>query len=269
MKVKKRHEEILKILAEVPISTIQDLAQELSVSTETIRKDLKQLADEDKIIQTHGGVVLKRKKTSYYPFDYRLKINTSKKIDIGKKASEIIEFGDTIFLESSTTCWALVQQLCEHKEILNSLTIVTNSFSIALLLEKEDVSCKVLFIGGWIDFSQHATNGIMAVEFLNNFYVNKAFIAGAALSRELNVTGYYEQDILLQRKIMEHTEKKILLIDEKKYPKQGFIQLCKLEEFDYVVTDIAFSKDIFQHMEEAHEGEDTIPGLEERIVTAF
>lgn len=224
------------------------------------------MADEDKIIQTHGGVVLKRKKTSYYPFDYRLKISASKKSEIGKRASELIEFGDTIFLESSTTCWALVEQLCENKELLNSLTIITNSFSIALLLEKEEVSCKVLFIGGWIDFSQHATFGVMAVEFLNNFYVNKAFIAGAALSRELNVTGYYEQDIMLQRKIMEHTEKKILLIDEKKYPKQGFIQLCRLDDFDYVVTDIAFSKDILLRMKEVHEGKETVPGIEERIL---
>lgn len=62
MKVQKRQEEILKILSEVPISTIQNLANELAVSAETIRKDLKQLADEDKIIQTHGGVVLKGKK---------------------------------------------------------------------------------------------------------------------------------------------------------------------------------------------------------------
>lgn len=115
MKVQKRQEEILKILSEVPISTIQNLANELAVSAETIRKDLKQLADEDKIIQTHGGVVLKGKKTSYFPFDYRVKISTSKKIKIGKEASKLIEFGDTIFLESSTTCLALVQELCQKK----------------------------------------------------------------------------------------------------------------------------------------------------------
>lgn len=253
MKVQKRHEEILKILSEVPISTIQNLANELAVSAETIRKDLKQLADEDKIIQTHGGVVLKGKKTSYFPFDYRVKISTSKKIKIGKEASKLIEFGDTIFLESSTTCLALVQELCQKKEILNSLTIVTNSLSIVVLLEKEEVSSKVLFVGGWIDFSQHSTNGFMAMDFLEKVYVNKTFISGAALSRDLIVTGYYEQDILLQRKMMEHAEQNILMVDEKKYPKQGFLQLAQMSEFDYVVSDIDFGKEVNERIQHNNE----------------
>lgn len=242
MKVKKRHQEILKILANVPISTIQNLANELEVSSETIRKDLKQLSDEDKIIQTHGGVVLKGKKTSYFPFDYRVQINASKKVKIGKKASKLIEFGDTIFLESSTTCFALVQELCANKDIIDSLTIVTNSFSIVMLLEKAEVTSKILFVGGWVDFSQHSTTGYMTVEFLDQIYVNKSFIAGAALSTELMITGYFEQDILLQKKMMEHSEETILLIDEKKYPKQGFIQLASVDKFDFIVTDIVFNE---------------------------
>ena len=57
-KLDKRRKEILNILARVPISSTQQLAEDTGVSNETMRKDLDALADEGLIVKVHGGVAL-------------------------------------------------------------------------------------------------------------------------------------------------------------------------------------------------------------------
>lgn len=242
MKKIERQKKILEILSKVPLTTISELSEILNVSTETIRKDLITLSSEDKIIQTHGGVALKIKRNKSQPFDYRMKISSHSKKVVAKKAITLIEKDDIVLLESSTTSLALVNELCKNKELLSSLVIVTSSFKIAALIDEcfneDEKKCKLFFIGGWMDFSQHSTSGMYVLDTLKEIHISKSFISVAAIDEMLNLSGYSEEDVFFQKIAIQQASTVILMVEKSKYSRKAMFRVGNLSEVDYLVTDI-------------------------------
>lgn len=243
-KVERRHREIVTMLSSIPIASVTELSEKLDVSTETIRKDLKQLAANDLVVLTHGGVALAAKNPNDYQFDKRIRVNTEKKMKVAKLASGLIEEGDAIILESSTTTLALVQELLKQPELVKTLVIITNSFRISHLLDQKQACDRLFFLGGWTNFSEHATYGHHTTESLGSFHVDKCFLSGAGLSEDLMVTGYDDDDVNFQKNAMRAATKTILMLEQGKYPKSAVISVESVFEFDYLVTDIEFTEDI-------------------------
>ncbi|MER0122483.1 DeoR/GlpR family DNA-binding transcription regulator [Streptococcus sp. ZJ93] len=248
-KAEKRRATILDILSKVPASSIAILSGKLGVSTETLRKDLQQLAAEGKIIKRHGSVLLKDSSKNYLPFDLRRKMNRAYKSKIGVKASELVEEGDVILLENSTTSLAMIEALLGNKDLLQTLTIITNSFSIIALIEKEQVK-GCFFLGGWIDFSQHATTGSMMEEFFKNIYVDKAFLSAAAVDYEGNLSSYYESDTIFQKIALQQAKQKILMIGKDKYPKQALLKVANISEFSHIIAATPLSEKLIEKIRE-------------------
>lgn len=236
-KAQERQNAILSSLRYVQISTAQSLAEEFNVSTETIRTDLKVLSQENKVVLTHGGVMLPADSDDYFPFDLRRKKNYASKSQIGKVASCLVEKGDAILLENSTTSLALIEALLKQKDLLETLTIVTNSFSIAALIEPSHLFKQFFFFGGWVDFTQHATTGSAMIEGLSQLYIDKAFLSAAALSRDGVITSYYENDRVFQRTALKQAKETILMVGKEKYGKEALIRVTDLSSFSKIVTD--------------------------------
>lgn len=240
-KAKERQNSILNSLRYVQISTVQSLAEEFNVSTETIRTDLKVLSKERKVILTHGGAMLSSDSEDYFPFDLRRKRNHASKSQIGKVASHLVEKGDVILLENSTTSLALVEALLKQKDLIGTLTIITNSFSIAALIEPSHSFKQFFFFGGWVDFAQHATTGSVVIEALSQLYIDKAFLSAAALSRDCVVTSYYENDRVFQQTAIKQAKEIILMVGKEKYRKEALIKVTDLSSFSKLVTDAEFT----------------------------
>jgi DeoR/GlpR family transcriptional regulator of sugar metabolism len=78
---------------------------------------------------------------------------------------------------------------------------------------------------------------------LGDFHVNKAFISGAALSENLILTGYYDDDVAFQKGAIASAKETVLMIDSSKFGKAAILSVAHLSELDYLVTDKAFDKD--------------------------
>ena len=224
MKQEERRQKILNILTMVPIATVLELADQLDVTPETIRKDLTELAAAGEIVRIHGGAAL------------------AEKVDIGRAAAELIDMGDSLILEGSTTVSALCSALAEEKNLLKTLTIVTNSFHIASILEMGELCSKFFFLGGRMSSSEQLARGPLTVDFMKKFCVNKAVLSGAALGEKLSVSAYYENDRIFQKTAMECADQTILLLDSSKYPESAVMEVAHLTDFDYLVTGIRFDE---------------------------
>lgn len=236
-KLDKRRKEILTILSKVPISSTQQLADLTKVSNETMRKDLDALSDEGLIIKVHGGVALANGNHAEIPFDLRISKNSAQKRAIAHKAVSLIQANDTILLESCTTNLELAKELTKYPELLETLIIVTNSFSIVSVFDGGKKCKRMFFLGGWIHPSQYSASGQNTAEALKAFHLSKAFLSGAALSNQWILSGYYQDDVDFQKNAMSAADEIILMIDSSKFGQNAVFSVSPLSSFDYVITD--------------------------------
>lgn len=237
-KIKSRRQSIIKLLESAPMIPVSELASLLGVTKETVRKDLAALEKEGLAVWRHGGAALADRAAGPIPYALRKSFHKEGKRQIARAACALIEEGDTLLLEGSTTTMALCQELQERPELLETLTVITNSFYITQLFEELGTAVKRLFfLGGWLTSSQGTTQGQHTCETLGQFRPDKAFLSGAALGKDLELTAYYENDMYFQREVLRHAKYAILLLDQAKYPSTGFYNVSGLEPIDCLVTD--------------------------------
>jgi DeoR/GlpR family transcriptional regulator of sugar metabolism len=249
-KAERRHKEILHLLSSVPIASVAELSQALEVSIETIRKDLEYLSTAGQVLKVHGGVALVDSQETRSPYNLRSVLNTDKKYRIAKAAATLIEAGDSLILESSTTTVELFRVLLQDAELLKTLVIITNSFKIVSLCEEAGSCCqRLFFLGGWANTGEHCTRGQFTTSSLGHFHVNKAFLSGAALNDDFMLTGYYDDDVAFQKQALAVAKTAVLLIDNSKFGKSAIQVVQSLSAFQYMVTDTEFSTEIIRDIE--------------------
>lgn len=242
-KISERRSNILRSLSLTPITTIAELSERFHVSIETIRKDLNALEDENLVARVHGGVALASTPVRNSPFDQRKNLNSEIKVRVAKAACKLIEPGDVIMLESSTTTTEMVRELLHYPDLLRSVVIITNSFLVTQLLEGGDNCGRMFFMGGWTNFAEHSTQGQYTMQSLKSFHVNKAFISGAAFSDDWTLSGYYEDDVAFQKEIVDTVQSTVLLLDSSKLHKTAVLSVCHVSKVHYLVTDAALPEE--------------------------
>ena len=122
--MKNRTNKILELLTSEKRIEVSQLAEHLGVSQVTIRKDLDALEAKGIIKREHGHAVL----CSTDDINGRIAYHYEEKKKIALKATELVNEGDTIMIESGSCCALLADTLTQlHKD----LTIITNSAFIA------------------------------------------------------------------------------------------------------------------------------------------
>lgn len=119
-----RQEKILEILSNNEIVTVESLMNELQVSVSTLRRDLIKLEGEKKITLLHGGGVRLAPKTVELNIFTKLEMNKDAKERIARKAAGLVEDGDTIFLDPSSTTYLMIPFLAGK-----DITVLTNGIS--------------------------------------------------------------------------------------------------------------------------------------------
>lgn len=145
-----RRSEILTKLQQEGKVLVNDLSKLYQVTEETIRRDLEKLEVEGIVRKTYGGAVLVETLNVDLPYYVRKQTNVQSKENIASKIAELIQDGDHIMLDASSTAVYVIKRIKQLKNI----TIITNS--IEILLELADVT-------GWKVFS---TGGTMKKEHL-------------------------------------------------------------------------------------------------------
>ncbi|MCG8481746.1 MAG: DeoR/GlpR family DNA-binding transcription regulator, partial [Clostridia bacterium] len=187
-----RQKIILKTLDHYGKVSVNELAEKFNVASATIRRDLTALEKENKLQRVHGGAI----KISFYAEEPAITKRRSmymiEKIKIAKIASRIIEDKMSVFIDVGTTTAQIIPFLKERR----NLQVLTNSLEALMELVKmvnnNTFHGKIIFIGGEINAKQLTVSGSLSEGFINQFFVDIAFIGVGGVHLSGGLTGYDE-----------------------------------------------------------------------------
>lgn len=224
---------ILEKLQDEKRVVVSELSELFEVSEETIRRDLDKLDKEGLASKSYGGAVLVENNNTDMPFNVRKKRNMQGKRIMAEIISKLIDDGDHIIVDPSTTAVSIVKALRDKKR----LTIVTNS--IEVLVELADASgWDVISTGGTLRENYLALVGPRALEGINSFNADKVILSCKGIDMEKGITDANEMFSQVKRAMLHSAKQKILAVDSTKFEQVAFSQICEVTDLDMVVTDI-------------------------------
>ncbi|WP_086981345.1 DeoR/GlpR family DNA-binding transcription regulator [Vibrio aphrogenes] len=221
---------ILRTLNKVGKISAIDLADDLQVSVETIRRDLKALDRRGEILRIHGGAVSKNYKDEGTSFIRRAGNCIDEKAELVEQALDNIFESAAIGLDASTSSWLLAQQLPDIH-----CTVVTNSLNIIqVLADKKNII--TICLGGSYSDKYKAFYGMITKATLNNMSLDLAIISCEGFDKESGVWDSNEYNYDIKKKLIEISERTILIADKSKYKKRSLIKICNLDEIDIIIS---------------------------------
>lgn len=236
MYLKQRQEEIMRILKENSFAEVDFLAEQLGVSTMTIRRDLQKLSEQGLVARQHGGAFLPEEMRGEKDYGVKKSTNVDIKKQIARKALELVKDGDTIFLDNGTTTYEIAALLHSRYNI----TVLTGDIQIATLLLKTDV--RLVLVGGVVQNQTGCVVSGDARDFIRRFRVSKTFLAAPSIDKHWDVlTPTVDKAYYKQAAISIATET-YLVADSSKFDGVSFSRICNLRDLSGVITDRIFTK---------------------------
>ncbi len=230
-----RHQEILSLLTMLRQVSVQELSQRLNVSEVTVRKDLTFLEEAGCLMRTRGGAQIAEDSRLLKTIDIRQREHLDKKEQIASKAKELIHDGETIYLDSGSTCYLLARQLRDM-----SLRVVTNSIDV--MVELADAPAIQLFsLGGSYRKEAGSFIGPIAINTLQNFQIETCFIGATGFSAGGVFSSQNIIETQLKQRVLEASERRIIVADSSKFGKVAFSIFARAETVDILVTDSDFT----------------------------
>jgi DeoR/GlpR family transcriptional regulator of sugar metabolism len=233
MLARERQLTILKRVLETGSVRVSELARNLSVTEETIRRDLEKLDGEGKLIRIHGGALALDDDSRELPYDVRKTANLPAKRAIARAAVRYVSEGDVLAIDASSTAAELARVLPDVP-----LTVITNSIVVATLLSHRR-RMRLITTGGVLDSPSLSFVGPLAEESLQRFHFNKVFLSskGVDVVRGLSVAA--DDHARMKRRMIELADATYLLADHTKFGVKSVVFFADLSNIDVVVTDAA------------------------------
>lgn len=230
-----RQNRILEIIAQRQSVSVDDLCNTLYSSGATIRRDLKILENSGLIRRTHGGAVYIGGGARDFPMMMRENEHLDLKAKIAKKALPLIQDGQTLFMDSSSTVCQLAQQLAASGH-LHDLRVITNGLKTATILSKAE-GVRVYMTGGALRENAMSLIGTHAQEFASRFHADWAFISCRGVSTEVGITDANEDESSLKSVYIRNAKRTVVLADSSKIGQQFFCKLANLSDVWEILSD--------------------------------
>lgn len=223
-----------RILAELRLSAairIQDLAGSFEVSTETIRRDLEEMAESGRIMRTYGGAVAAQL-AGEPGWMERDNLMVAEREAIGARAAEFVREGETILIDAGSTTLHLARRLAASDK---AITVVTNGYAAAMALGTNP-RVAVHVCPGRHNPHEGGVTGAETIAYLDRFQVDRAFIGASGIDAE----GVNEADAdaaMVKRAMLRRAQVPMLLLDHSKFDRRSFQIICPLRDLPHLVTD--------------------------------
>ncbi len=226
---------------------VKELSERFSVTEDCIRKDLTLLEKEGLIRKIYGGAVKVRVNIHDFQVSQRIDKNLEVKQAIAKKAFERIGEGDMVFLDISTVNIELAKLLARSEKLVY---VVTNMIEAMLELTRS-VRAEVIFTGGHFSRSYGGFVGATAIEVIERFRFDLAFIGVVGVNLAENaVTTYEMEDGVTKSAVMRVSRKNYMLLETRKFHEDGNYRFSTVEDFDGAVMEGELSADVQKQMKD-------------------
>lgn len=231
-KIALRRNKILDILHKEKKVYIANLSELLGASLVTIRNDLDVLASQGELVRMAGGAVLPNDGSEH---PRRLINNYEQKREIAESVAELIQDGDTLFINSGTTTLLVAEELKAKK----NLSVVTNSVSVATTLGGVP-SFRVILLGGTINTQYEFTYGADTQDHLNRYGADWAILSVDGVSSDGDISTCHAEEAIIDRIMIARAKKVLIAADSTKIGRTGFSFVSRCDEKTKILTNKKF-----------------------------
>jgi DeoR family glycerol-3-phosphate regulon repressor len=232
MKPHERQHQIGEVVRREGEVSVDLLATRFDVSTETIRRDLSLLAESGRVLKVHGGARRPRL-IAEGSFQERLGTAAEAKARIGRRLAEVVEPGETLFIDTGSTTLAAAETLAAIPE----LTIITNSCRLAERIARSSADATIHLLGGRYGADNAQTTGIAVIEQLQAFRADRAILTVAALDHEQGAMDASLDEAQIARAMIRNARMVTVLADAGKFGRHAAYAVCATEDIDLIISD--------------------------------
>ncbi|MGB0799630.1 MAG: DeoR/GlpR family DNA-binding transcription regulator [Planktomarina sp.] len=230
-KSSERRNSIIAQLQDTPNLSSQQLAQAMRVTVQTIRSDLRYLAQAGVLERTHGGAIAPSG-VRHIEYTQRRNLNRSVKDKIARATARLIPNDSSIFLNIGTTTEAIAKALHHHQNLI----VVTNNLNVATILASHP-SAQVVVTGGQLRQTDGGLTGDLAVHTVQQFRVDYAIIGASALDASGDLLDFDPQEVRVTQTILDQARVSILVADGSKFQRVAPVRITSMQNLDHVVID--------------------------------
>ncbi|TWT33509.1 Glucitol operon repressor [Posidoniimonas corsicana] len=240
-----RHDQIIGLLEKQGSVRVAKLAERFSVAEETIRRDLERLGEAGLLVRTHGGALRIRDDRQDAPIAVRRTTNAAQKRAIAAVAVPLVQEGETIALDSSSTALELASALPDIP-----LTVVTNSLdAVRVLAARTHITATLT--GGELAPESRSLLGPIAEGTLRQFAFDKVFFSCKAIDPRRGLSEASVAHASLKRWLLDLADASVLLADHSKFGVRSVSFFGMLTEVGTLVTDDQTNQDFLGPLEAA------------------
>lgn len=212
--------------------TVEQLAEKLGVTLQTVRRDVQRLADAGLLARFHGGARIPSSTTENIAHQQRESLNAEGKARIARAVAGHVPNGCSLILNIGTTTEAIAKALLRH----SGLRVITNNLNVAAILSGNP-DCEVIVVGGVVRRLDRGIVGEAAVDFIQQFKVDIALIGISGIESDGSLRDYDYREVKVAQAIIAHSREVWLSADSSKFNRPAMVELANLTQIDRLFTD--------------------------------
>lgn len=213
-------------------ASVEQLAEILGVTLQTVRRDIQKLANEGVLVRFHGGVRVPSATVENLAHPQRQVLNAEGKTRIARAVAQAVPNGCSLILNIGTTTEAVAHALLKHK----GLRVITNNLNVAAILSS-NADCEVIVAGGVVRTRDRGIVGEAAVDFMRQFKVDIALIGISAIESDGSLRDFDLREVKVAQTIIAQSREVWLAADHSKFHRQAMVEVARLNQIDRLFTD--------------------------------
>jgi len=227
-----RQNELLAAVRAQGSMTVETLADRFGVTLQTVRRDIKLLADEGLLARFHGGVRVPASTTENIAYRQRQQLNDQAKQRIARAVAQAVPENCSLIINIGTTTEAIAHGLLHHK----GLRVITNNLNVAAILS-DNPACEVIVAGGVVRSRDRGIVGEATVDFIQQFKVDIGLIGISGIEADGTLRDFDFREVKVARAIIGHSREVWLAADHSKFNRPAMVEVGRLGQVDRLYTD--------------------------------
>ncbi|MET4141211.1 DeoR/GlpR family DNA-binding transcription regulator [Pedobacter sp. UYP1] len=227
----KRFEHIISRLKNTGTVTYSQMSVDLSVSEDTIRRDIDYLDENGLLSKVRGGAISRDKNP--LSFQDRADFQSTEKEIIGMKVQPLLKAGMSIFMDGGTTVCAVAECLPTNA----SLRVITNNIALVPLLAQFR-NIEVIVLGGNYNRDTQTNTGARTCDEAAEFVVDLYLMGTCAISKDFGITSAIREDGAVKKAMLKGSKMVVVLSNSKKVGTNEPFVVCGLQEINVLVTEL-------------------------------
>ena len=214
--------------------SVEALAEKFGVTLQTVRRDVKLLAEAGLLARFHGGVRVPSSTTENIAYRQRQALQAEAKQRIARAVAKAVPAGCSLLINIGTTTEAVARELLHHK----GLRVITNNLNVAAILS-DSPDCEVIVAGGVVRARDRGVIGEATVEFIRQFRVDIGLIGVSGIELDGTLRDFDFREVKVARAIIEQSRQIWLVADHTKFNRPAMVELARIDQLDMLYTDAA------------------------------